>query len=130
MINLATTSCPGSTRAARHVGLGADLDRDATLITEHEVLFSTTAAVALPPAENPSLERHRPAPSPERCARCSQPPKSRLRSRHYPKHYGYLENALMSRKWTGCELQLASGLGLITSEYGDASPATTRLWSP
>ena len=73
------------------------------LVTEQEVLFSTAAAVALPPARTrrwsypvavvgaavgaifAALER------PEK------PEKPRAR-RHYPKRIGYLENALMSRE--------------------------------
>jgi hypothetical protein len=68
------------------------------LITEQQVLFSTAAAaVALPPAKT-----HRWSDTVQAVTRAlhamfatsEKPPAQR----HYPKRYGYLENALMSRE--------------------------------
>jgi hypothetical protein len=66
------------------------------LITEQQVRFGTAAAVALPPAK-PRRWAH----AMETVAAAVQGffagPTEPVR-RHYPKRYGYLENALMARE--------------------------------
>jgi hypothetical protein len=67
------------------------------LITEQQVLFSTAAAVALPPATTRRWSHPVEAVSAAFRAifAASENPAAR---RHYPKRHGYLENALMSRE--------------------------------
>jgi hypothetical protein len=67
------------------------------LITEQQVLFSTAAAVALPPAKTRCWSDTIQAVSAALRTVFAAPEKPRAR-RHYPKRYGYLENALMSRE--------------------------------
>jgi hypothetical protein len=68
-----------------------------TLITEQQVLFSTAAAVALPPAKTRRFSDTIQAVSATLRAIFAASEKPRAR-RVYPKRYGYLENALMSRE--------------------------------
>ena len=67
------------------------------LITEQQVLLSTAAAVALPPAKTRwwSGTIHAVSGALHAIFASSEKPPAR---RHYPKHYDYLENALMSRE--------------------------------
>ena len=70
------------------------------LVTEQQVLFSTAAAVALPPAKT---RRWSDAIAAVRAIFAAgeetpaKPEKQRAR-RHYPKRLGYIETALMSRE--------------------------------
>ncbi len=67
------------------------------LITEQQVLFSTAAAVALPPVKTRwwSDTVHAVSGALHAVFAASEKPPAR---RHYPKRYDYLENALMSRE--------------------------------
>jgi hypothetical protein len=67
------------------------------LITEQQVLFSTAAAVALPPAKTRWWSDTIQIVSAALRAifAASEKPPAR---RHYPKRHAYLENALMSRE--------------------------------
>jgi hypothetical protein len=67
------------------------------LITEQQVLFSTAAAVALPPAKTRRWSYRIQAVSAALGAMFAASEKPPAR-RHYPKRHGYLENALMSRE--------------------------------
>ena len=67
------------------------------LITEQQVLFSTAAAVALPPAKTRRWGDTVHAVSGALRAMFAASEKRPAR-RHYPKRDGYLENALMSRE--------------------------------
>jgi hypothetical protein len=67
------------------------------LITEQQVLFSTAAAVALPPAKTrwwSDTIQTVSAALRAIFAASEKPPAQR----HYPKRHAYLENALMSRE--------------------------------
>jgi hypothetical protein len=67
------------------------------LITEQQVLFSTAAAVALPPAKTRwwSDTIQTVSAALRAIFAASEKPPAR---RHYPKRHAYLENALMSRE--------------------------------
>jgi len=67
------------------------------LVTEQQVLFSTAAAVALPPAKTRRLSDTIAAVGAAVRAIFAAPEKPPAR-RHYPKRLGYLESALMSRE--------------------------------
>jgi hypothetical protein len=67
------------------------------LITEQQVLFSSAAAVALPPAKTRRFSDTIQAVSAALRATFAASDKPRAR-RHYPKRYGYIESALMSRE--------------------------------
>jgi hypothetical protein len=67
------------------------------LITEQQVLFSTAAAVALPPAKTRRWSDTIQAVGAALRTVFAAPEKPRARQ-HYPKRHGYLENALMSRE--------------------------------
>jgi hypothetical protein len=67
------------------------------LITEQQVLLSTAAAVALPPAKTRRWSYPIEAVSAALRAMFAASEKPPAR-RHYPKRHGYLENALMSRE--------------------------------
>ena len=67
------------------------------LVTEQQVLFSTAAAVALPPAKTRRWSYPVQAVSAALRAMFAASEKPPAR-RHYPKRHGYLENALMSRE--------------------------------
>ena len=67
------------------------------LVTEQQVLFSTAAAVALPPAKTRRLSDPVVAVAAAVRAIFSAPEMPRGR-RHYPKRIGYIETALMSRE--------------------------------
>jgi hypothetical protein len=69
----------------------------AALITEQQVLFGTAAAVALPPAKTRRWSDPVRAVSGALRAMFAASEKPPAR-RHYPKRYGYLENALLSRE--------------------------------
>jgi hypothetical protein len=66
------------------------------LITEQQVLFSTAAAVALPPAKTRRWSAVQAVSGALRAmfAASEKPPAKK----HYPKRYVWLENSLMSRE--------------------------------
>ena len=68
-------------------------------------------------------------PSAERCVRCSQRPKSCPRDGITRSGMPGLTTRSWRVKWTGSD-QLASAMGLTTSEYSEASPMTARLCRP
>ena len=96
-------------KATKH-GLGLEESRETSpdtsvptstetqpLITEQQVLFSTAATVALPTVKTRWWSRTIHAVSGALHAMFAAHEKPPAR-RHYPKRYGYLENALMSRE--------------------------------
>ena len=68
-----------------------------TLITEQQVLFSTAAAVALPPAKPRRWNHTVHAVGTAVRAMFAAPDKPAARQ-HYPKRHVWLDNALMSRE--------------------------------
>jgi hypothetical protein len=74
-----------------------DSTEQQALITEQQVLFSTAAAVALPPAKTRwwSDTIQTVSAALRAIFAASEKPPAR---RHYPKRHAYLENALMSRE--------------------------------
>jgi hypothetical protein len=97
MINMATTSSRGieESRQTRPVTSVPTSTETQALITEQQVLFST--AVALPPAKTRRWSDTVRAVTGALRAMFAASEKPPAR-RHYPKRYGYLENALMSRE--------------------------------
>jgi hypothetical protein len=98
MFNMATTSSPGieERRETSPVTSVPTSTETQALITEQQVLFST-AAVALPPAKTRRWSDTVLAVTGALRAMFAASEKPPAR-RHYPKRYGYLENALMSRE--------------------------------
>jgi hypothetical protein len=98
MTDMATTFSPGR-QESRETSSGTSVQRstDSTLITEQQVLFSTAAAVALPPAKTRRWSDAVQAASAALRAMfaASETPPAR---RHYPKRHVWLDNALMSRE--------------------------------
>lgn len=69
------------------------------LITEQQVLFSTTAAVALPPAKTRRwAEALRAVAASVRAAFATSGEEARPKRRHYPPRNDYLEDARMARE--------------------------------
>lgn len=67
-----------------------------TLITEQQLRFSTAAAVALPPARTRGFgDVVHDVVAKVRAAFAR--PEKRPAKKHYPKRYGFIENAAMSR---------------------------------
>ena len=99
MINMATSSSPGieESRETSPVTSVPTSTETQALITEQQVLFSTAAAVALPPAKTRRWSDTVQAVTGALHAMFAASEKPPAR-RHYPKRYGYLENALMSRE--------------------------------
>ena len=99
MMNMARTSSPEveESRETSPVTSVPTSTEAHALITEQQVLLSTAAAVALPPAKTRRWSDTVQAVSGALRAlfAASEKPPAR---RHYPKRYGYLENALMSRE--------------------------------
>jgi hypothetical protein len=98
MINMATTSSPEieKSRETSPVTSVPTSTETQAPITEQQVLFSTAAAVALPPAKTRRWSDTVQAVTGalhSMFAASEKPP-----ARHYPKRYGFLENALMSRE--------------------------------
>jgi hypothetical protein len=96
MFNMATTSSPGieERRETSPVTSVPTSTETQALITEQQVLFSTAAAVALPGETRGGA--HRPGTGALHAMFAAS--EKRPARRHYPKRYGYLENALMSRE--------------------------------
>jgi len=99
MSDIATTSNrkPEVTREPSPVTSATDSTEAQALITEQQVLFSTAAAVALPPAKTRwfSDTIHAVGAAVRSIFAASEKPPAR---RHYPSRKVYLENALMSRE--------------------------------
>jgi hypothetical protein len=89
-------TAPAATDGA---GTHANPSRTPILITEHEVALSTAAAAA--PTSTATTRRWGDGPrfvaTLRRMLLASTPRPSRAR-RHYPKHYSYLERAVMGRE--------------------------------
>lgn len=97
MTDLATTFSPEhEDRREKSPVTSVTVSAEATLITEQQVLFSTAAAVALPPAKTRRFSDavHAVASAVGGwVASAAQPPEPL-----YPKRHVWLENALMSRE--------------------------------
>jgi hypothetical protein len=99
MTDMATTNSPKleDRRETSPVTSVANSTEAQVLITEQQVLLSTAAAVALPPAKTRRWSYPIEAVSAALRAMFAASEKPPAR-RHYPKRHGYLENALMSRE--------------------------------
>jgi hypothetical protein len=99
MVNMETTSGPGieESRKTSPVTSVPTSTETQSLITEQQVLFSTAAAVALPPAKTRRWSDTVQAVSRVLHAMFAASEKPPAR-RHYPKRHAYLEDALMSRE--------------------------------
>jgi len=98
MTNMATTSSPELDESRETLVAPATSSTGTeALITEQQVLFSTAAAVAPPPAKTRrwSYPVQAVGAALRAMFAASEKPPAR---RHYPKRHGYLENALMSRE--------------------------------
>ena len=98
MTNMAATSSPelDESRETLVTSVPASTD-DQALITEQQVLFSTAAAVALPPATTRRWSDTVHAVTTAVRAMFAAPQK-RPERKHYPKRHVWLDNALMSRE--------------------------------
>jgi hypothetical protein len=96
MTNMATTFSPGldESRETLVTSLPASTETQ-PLITEQQVLFSTAAAVALPPAKT---RRWSDTVSTALRAIFLAESEKKAGRRHYPKRHVWLDNALMSRE--------------------------------
>jgi hypothetical protein len=99
MADMATKSSPKleDSRETSPVTSVTNSTEAQTLITEQQVLFSSAAAVALPPAKTRRWSYRIQAVSAALGAMFAAAEKPPAR-RHYPKRHAYLENALMSRE--------------------------------
>jgi hypothetical protein len=96
MTNTATTYSPELDESREVLVTSAQASTDTqTLITEQQVLFSTAAAVALPPAKTRRWSDT--VGTALRAMFFAESEKSAAR-RHYPKRHAWLDNALMSRE--------------------------------
>jgi hypothetical protein len=97
MTELPTTSSPTREAGTSPVPSPAQATVAPALITEEQLLLSTAAAVALPPAKTRRLSDavHAVVSALRAMFASSEKPHAR---KHYPKQYGYLENSLMSRE--------------------------------
>ncbi len=96
MSNMATTFSPELDESREVLVTSAPSSTDTqTLITEQQVLFSTAAAVALPPAKTRRWSDTVGAAL--RAIFLAESEKTVAR-RHYPKRHVWLDNALMSRE--------------------------------
>jgi hypothetical protein len=98
MTDVATTYSPKSeTGSVTSPASSANAAEAPALITEQQVLFSTTAAVALPPAKTRRFSDavHAFAGALRAVFVGSEKPPAQ---RHYPKRHVWLENSLMSRE--------------------------------
>ena len=98
MTNMATTSSPELDESRETLVAPATSSTGTeALITEQQVLFSTTAAVALPPAKTRrwSDTVHAVGTALRTMFTASEKPPAR---QHYPKRHVWLDNALMSRE--------------------------------
>jgi hypothetical protein len=98
MTDMATTYDPGREESReRLVGSQPSTTESQALITEQQVLFSTAAAVALPPAKTRRWSDTVYAISGALRATFAASEKQPAR-RHYPKRHAWLDNALMARE--------------------------------
>jgi hypothetical protein len=99
MTNMATTHSPEreDSRETSPVASVTSSTETQALITEQQVLFSTAAAVALPPAKTRrwSDTVHAVGTALRAMFAASEKPPAR---QHYPKRHDWLDNALMSRE--------------------------------
>ena len=99
MTNMATTYRPDheNSRETSPVDSVTSSTETQALITEQQVLFSTAAAVALPPAKTRrwSDTVHAVGTALRAMFAASDKPPAR---QHYPKRHSWLDNALMSRE--------------------------------
>jgi hypothetical protein len=98
MTNMATTSSPELDESRETLVAPATSSTGTeALITEQQVLFSTAAAVALPPAKTRrwSDTVHAVGTALRTMFTASEKPPAR---QHYPKRHVWLDNALMSRE--------------------------------
>ena len=129
MTDLGNESCCGHTggHGRRHDGaVTTEAVQTSTLITEHEVLIGSTAALTAPSVRRRGFGTVVRAlfTTTEKADR----PEKRSTPRRYPKHYEFIETAAMSREDVPVvSSQLARRSGVTTAEYADASPVTTQL---
>jgi hypothetical protein len=98
MTNMATTFSPELDESRETLVAPATSSTGTqTLITEQQVLFSTAAAVALPPAKTRRWSDTVHAVSTALRAMLSESEEPAARQ-HYPKRHAWLDNALMSRE--------------------------------
>jgi hypothetical protein len=99
MTNMATTHGPEleDSRETSPVASVTSSSETQALITEQQVLFSTTAAVALPPAKTRRWSGTVSAVGTALRAMFAASEKPPARQ-HYPKRHVWLDNALMSRE--------------------------------
>jgi hypothetical protein len=99
MTEMATTSGPevDESRETSSLSSKPTSTETQTLITEQQVLFSTAAAVALPPAKTRRWSHvvHAVSGALSAIFAPSEKPPAR---RHYPKRHAWLDNALMARE--------------------------------
>ena len=97
MTNMATTSSPELDESRETLVAPATSSTGTeALITEQQVLFGTTAAVALPPATRGWSDTvHAVGTALRAMFTASEKPPAR---QHYPKRHVWLDNALMSRE--------------------------------
>jgi hypothetical protein len=98
MTNMATTYSPELDESREVLVTSAPASTETqTLITEQQVLFSTAAAVALPPAKTRRWSDTVSAVGTALRAMFAASEKPRAQ-RHYPKRHVWLDNALMARE--------------------------------
>jgi hypothetical protein len=98
MTDMATTSNSEFEESRERLVTSAPASTETqALITEQQVLFSTAAAVALPPAKTRrwSDTIHAVSGALRAMFAASEKPPAR---RHYPKRHAWLENSLMARE--------------------------------
>ena len=97
MTDMATTYHSGLDESREKLVSSQQTAGTQTLITEQQVLFSTAAAVALPPAKTRwwSHTVHAVRSALRSMFAASEKPPAR---RHYPKRHVWLDDALMSRE--------------------------------
>ena len=97
MTEMATTSGPEVDESRETSSLTSTSTETQTLITEQQVLLSTAAAVALPPAKTRRWSHvvHAVSGALHAIFATSEKPPAR---RHYPKRHAWLDNALMARE--------------------------------
>jgi hypothetical protein len=98
MTDMATTSNPELDESSERLATSHPTSTETqALITEQQVLFSTAAAVALPPAKTRRWSDTVSAVGTALRAMFAASEKSPARQ-HYPKRHVWLDNALMSRE--------------------------------
>ena len=87
-------------RAGVEPVVGAAASRVPVLITEQEVMFSTAAAVTVPSKK--TAEQWIALLRPRRLFMHSRADERAAKHKHYPRHYAFLEQALMAREMERC----------------------------